>query len=109
MIIYIAGPMTNRPDWNRAAFMRADVRLSAAGHTVLNPARHIPDCRPERISHEQYLRICFAMIDCCDLVLFLPGWHDSVGANAEYDYCQQTRTATAEYADWKKSEEDRRI
>lgn len=107
MIIYLAGPMTNRPDWNRAAFMRADARLSAAGHTVLNPAKNMPYHRPESISREQYLQIDYKMIDCCDLVLFLPGWHESPGANAEYDYCQQTRTATAEYADWERSKEER--
>ncbi|WP_149528154.1 DUF4406 domain-containing protein, partial [Escherichia coli] len=36
--IYIAGPMTGYPDYNRAAFNAKASALMAEGHIVLNPA-----------------------------------------------------------------------
>lgn len=36
--IYIAGPMTGYPDYNRAAFNAKASELTAEGHIVLNPA-----------------------------------------------------------------------
>lgn len=36
--IYIAGPMTGYPDYNRAAFNAKASELMAEGHIVLNPA-----------------------------------------------------------------------
>ena len=89
MIIYIAGPMTGYPDWNRSRFKSAESRLSWDGHTVLNPARHIPMWNPEAITHEQYMKIAFAMIDACDTIYLLDGWRDSKGATQEYKYAVQ--------------------
>ena len=89
MIIYIAGPMTGYPDWNRSRFKSAESRLSWGGHTVLNPARHIPMWNPEAITHEQYMKIAFAMIDACDTIYLLDGWRDSKGAIQEYNYAVQ--------------------
>ena len=37
--IYIAGPMTGKPDLNRPAFVAAEKRLTAQGHFVINPHR----------------------------------------------------------------------
>jgi len=78
--------MTGKPDWNRTAFIYAEMELSQQGHTVLSPADTIPLVLPEQISHEQYLHICFAMIDVCDTVYFLKGWEQSKGSRAEMDY-----------------------
>ena len=38
MIVYIAGPMTNIPHFNRPAFIAAAKRLSRRGDIPLNPA-----------------------------------------------------------------------
>ena len=35
-----------------------------------------------------YMRICFAMIDCADIVGFLRDWEDSPGARLEQSYCR---------------------
>ena len=53
-----------------------------AGHEVLNPAE-----LPEGMEKADYMRICLAMIDCADMVLFLPDSRFSAGAKIEKDYC----------------------
>ena len=86
MIIYIAGAMTGHPDWNRAAFDKAEQELSDQLHTVLSPASHIPLCNPDAIPHSGYMKISFAMIDCCVAVYMLNGWSESKGAQMERGY-----------------------
>jgi hypothetical protein len=77
--------MTGQPDWNRYEFALAEQRLSV-NHTVLNPANHIPIYQPESITHDQYMSIALAMLDCCDAVYMLHGWQDSKGARIEHQY-----------------------
>lgn len=84
--IYIAGPITGKPNYNKEAFEEAEHFLSLLGHTVLNPSNHTPLVNPEAIRHEQYLEICFKMLDCCDTIYMLDGWQHSKGALLEYEY-----------------------
>ncbi|WP_406706607.1 DUF4406 domain-containing protein [Sodalis sp.] len=79
-VIYIAGPMTGKPDFNRTAFSLAAVRLSAQGAIPLNPA-----ILPEGLSEADYMRIGLAMLQlqCAYGIYLLDGWQDSAGACAE--------------------------
>ena len=78
MKIYIAGPMTGLPDYNRPSFNAAAKILSQCGEIVLNPA-----VLPDGMKHEEYMTICLAMVEVCDAVMLLPGWEQSVGAQME--------------------------
>lgn len=89
MKIYIAGPMTGKPNWNTEAFSEAERWYSDQGHTVLNPAAHTPRVNPESITHAEYMKIALAMVDAVDMVVFLDGWEDSKGAQMEYDYAMK--------------------
>ena len=40
--LYLSGPMTSQPEFNRPGFMDAEARLTEAGFLVLNPARNVP-------------------------------------------------------------------
>lgn len=91
MKVFISGPITGKPNYNRAAFILAEAGLSEQGHTVLSPANIIPLYNPEEITQKQYLNICFSMIDACDTVYFLKGWEHSKGSRAELDYAIQHR------------------
>ena len=82
MIIYLAGKITGDPDY-RAKFAEAKAKLKAEGHIVLNPAE-----LPEGMSKAAYMRICFAMIDVADAVVFLPDAAESAGARLERAYCE---------------------
>lgn len=81
MKIYIAGKITGDPKY-RDRFRGEAKKLEALGHIVLNPA-----ALPEGMSKAEYMRICFAMIDCADTVFLLPGWQGSPGARLERAYC----------------------
>ncbi|MDY3586874.1 DUF4406 domain-containing protein [Enterobacter asburiae] len=78
MKIYIAGPMSGLPDFNRDAFNHAHVFLGAKGHVVLNPA-----LLPDGLTQAEYMDICLAMLRCADAIYMLEGWEHSAGARAE--------------------------
>ena len=82
MKIYIAGKITGDPDY-RAKFADAQRQIEAQGHTALNPAT-----LPEGMEPKDYMRICFAMIDVADAVVFLPDAAESAGARLEMAYCE---------------------
>lgn len=88
MKVFISGPITGKPGYNRHEFDKAEQLLSMLGHTVLSPAKLTPLNNPEAIQHEDYMSICFAMIAVCDAVYFLAGWGKSDGSRMEYDYAR---------------------
>lgn len=77
--IYIAGPMTGYPDYNRAAFNAKASELMSEGHIVLNPA-----VLPGGLCQSEYMDICLAMVRSADAIYLLNRWEDSVGARAEH-------------------------
>lgn len=84
MKIYIAAKISglNRYDVINK-FEAAQKSLVAKGHQVF-----IPCVLPayEEVSHEDYLHICYAMIDICDAVYMLSDWQHSKGARMELQY-----------------------
>ena len=83
-VIFISGPITGvEKYWE--AFEAAEDDLSGLGYIPLSPAR-----LPGGMSEAAYMRICLAMIDSADAVLFLPGSMDSPGAKCELEYCKKT-------------------
>lgn len=83
--VYIAGPITGVPEY-WVPFDAAAEELMAKGCVPLSPAT-----LPEGLTRAQYMRMCFAMIDSADAVLFLPGWENSAGARLEREYCNYTQ------------------
>lgn len=84
MKIYIAGPMTGIPKYNRPAFHFEAMRLASEGHVVLNPAT-----LPDGLSQPEYMDICLAMLRCADGIFLLSGWQHSAGAKAEHALAQK--------------------
>lgn len=80
MKVYIAGKITGNPEYKKH-FAAAEKKFIEDGHLVMNPA-----VLPEGFGFDDYMPICYAMIDCCDAVAFLPNWTDSKGAGLEYGY-----------------------
>lgn len=85
MKVYIAGKMTGSDNY-KEKFNVAAEHLTRLGHTVMNPA-----VLPPGFEHEEYMHICYAMIDVCDGVYFLNNWKDSKGARMEYRYAELSK------------------
>ena len=93
MKVYIAGKITGDPGY-RDKFAAAEIQMGRQGHTVLNP-----DELPEGMAPADYMRICFAMIDVADAVVFLPDAAESAGARLERAYCEYIGKETEEWND----------
>ena len=85
MKVYIAGRIKGDP-FARRKFGIVQSALEVNGDTILNPTV-LPQAG---LTIAGYMRICFAMIDVADCVVFLWDWKDSGGAKLEKDYCDYT-------------------
>lgn len=82
-IVYLAGPITGVPNY-KETFRQYEEWLKAKGYTVLNPTATLP----EGLTNQEYMHTCLALIDCADVVLFLPDSTESKGATCEFMYCR---------------------
>lgn len=82
--VYIAGKIIGDPCY-REKFEGMQQLMEEKGFVVISPA-----VLPEGMAREDYMRICLAMIDSADAVLFMPDHVDSRGAMIELAYCQYT-------------------
>jgi hypothetical protein len=91
--VYISGPIKGRPDGNREAFRRAEIRLAELGCDSVNPHHINPDhtgreCVGELLDEERHRYGCYLRADirelvACDAYVVLDGWNGSKGAQAE--------------------------
>lgn len=79
-VIYISGPMSNLPDFNRPRFNSEAALLRAQGFTVVNPAE---SALPEGSSWRGHMREDIRALVDCDRIHLLPGWERSRGAMLE--------------------------
>lgn len=84
--VYISGPMTGIPDYNRPAFNAAAAKLRGLGFEVVNPAE-----QPERPTWEEYMRHDIKLMMDCRSIVLLPGWESSKGARVEYQIAESLR------------------
>jgi len=81
MKIYLAGPMTGRPEHNAPAFNAAAAKLRAQQHQVFNPAENEVHDPPKPLAF--YLKTDLPEVCLADAVYVLPGWKRSIGALCE--------------------------
>lgn len=82
--IYISGPITGTTDYMER-FEKAESYLKSKGYSVVNPAK-VNAQMPEDTSYEEYMKMSFTMLDMCQYIYMLEGWHKSTGANRELGY-----------------------
>ena len=78
-VVYISGPMTGLPEFNKPAFNAMESRLAAAGCRVLNPAR-----QPDGLEYAEYMRRAVHDLLAATRVVFLTDHHKSRGAMLEW-------------------------
>lgn len=94
MKIYIAGPMTGRPDWNFPAFFETEEKLKELGYEVVNPAHNDGTTLEEALANSgstnspskswgYYMRRDLPHVLSVDAICVLEGWRDSKGASLE--------------------------
>ncbi len=80
MRVYVAGPMSGRPDLNRSAFSVAAEQLRSEGYSVFNPAAANLEGTPlPKIMSHVLSQLCE-----CGAIALLPGWWRSGGARIEW-------------------------
>ena len=84
MKIYISGAISNTDDYMER-FAKAEKELTEQGYSVVNPAS-VNAQLPEDTSYEEYMKMCFCMLDMCEAIFMLKGWSKSCGSNREYWY-----------------------
>lgn len=85
--IYLSGPMTGLPDYNRPAFDKMATKLRAEGKTVFNPAE--VGSRNHIMPREWYMRKDIEALLVSDSVYVLPRWESSSGAKLEIEIAKQ--------------------
>ena len=84
MKIYISGAISGTTDFMER-FAKAEKKLTEDGYSVVNPAR-VNAQLPEDTSYEEYMKMCFCMLDMCEAIFVLQGWSKSFGVNRELGY-----------------------
>ena len=84
MKIYISGAISNTDDYMER-FAKAEKELAEQGYSVVNPAK-VNAQLPEDTTYEEYMKMCFCMLDMRESIFMLQGWDKSCGANREYGY-----------------------
>ena len=88
MRTYLAGPMSGLPEFNYPAFKAATERLRSQGHAVVSPHEipaDCPACANIGIEHSwaEHMRVDLVALLTCDVIVLLPGWQQSRGAQLE--------------------------
>ena len=84
MKIYISGAITGTDNYMER-FANAEKELTENGYSVINPAK-VNAQLPEDTSYEDYMKMCFCMLDMCDSICMLKCLEESFGANRELGY-----------------------
>lgn len=84
-IVYLSGRITDNENY-RKEFACAELFLSQMGYIVINPAKL--DEIAEGLTYEQYMQICYRLVDIADIIFMVSSWQNSKGARAELLYAK---------------------
>lgn len=79
MKIYIAGAITNNPNY-KEQFAEAERKLISEGHAVINPVKNLG------FSYKDYIDMGLCELMHCDAIYMLSGFPKSRGAMLELTY-----------------------
>lgn len=83
--IYIAGPMTGKPELNRAEFEKAADCFVSKEFSFFNPSHYaFINGWDERTSLSVVAPVLLNVLMRCTHIYMLRGWQDSKGATAEH-------------------------
>lgn len=86
-IIYIAGPISDDPDYD-AKFAAVEDYFAKRGCPALNPARMFAGIAAAGVGYDAIMKYCLALVEQADVIALLPNWYKSEGAIRELmRYC----------------------
>ena len=83
MKIYIAGAITNNPNYEKQ-FAEAEKTLTEQGHAVINPVKNLG------FAYKDYIDMGLCELMKCEAIYLLNGWNKSRGAFLERVYAITT-------------------
>ena len=89
MKIYIAGAISNNPDYE-SHFKDAEEYFKAQGHAVINPVKNLG------FEYREYIDMGLCELMKCDGIYLLDGWQESSGARLEFLYAMVTDMVVVE-------------
>lgn len=84
-IVYLSGKITDNEHYKKD-FALAENFLYQMGYVVINPARL--DEITDGLTYEQYMKVCYQLVEIADIIFMVSGWQKSKGANAELSYAK---------------------
>lgn len=91
MNVYLAGPMSDLPEFNFPAFFAAAKNLRSQGHVVFNPPEKDLEMWGDietvikKANYRDCLRVDLNwLLDHAEAIALLPGWEYSKGARVEH-------------------------
>lgn len=81
MKVYISGAITNN-EYYKQQFAEAEEKLTAEGHSVINPAKN------QGYTYKEYIDTGLFELMHCDAIYMLTDWVSSTGARLEYEYAK---------------------
>ena len=81
--IYLSGPMTGIPDFNYPLFHSCTAVLRSYGYKVFNPAEFFDG--DQTLPKETYMKEDIARVLDSQIVVTLPNWETSSGAQLEVE------------------------
>lgn len=104
MRVYVAGPMSGKPQLNFPAFDEVAAKIRSLGYVPINPADFDRVMWPEGVPdaedyYARQLKIDLLLVETCDAIVMLPGWESSKGARLEHAWAQALKLRTINLGD----------
>lgn len=84
-IVYLSGKITDNENYKKD-FACAEHFLRQMGYIVINPAEVLSELTD--LSYEDFMKICYRLVDISEIIFMVSGWQSSKGANAELSYAK---------------------